>query len=124
MQRLILHSLLVAACFVVSAGGCKTAQPTPPSVPAPAAASGEAASGETAPGGAASGGAAPGGAVSGEAASGGAVPAKPMTLSMEKQLLEQEKQQLSGDYGGNLGRIQQINERLIQINILLRKGAE
>lgn len=48
---------------------------------------------------------------------------RPATIEEEKAMLEAEKQELVGDYSENLDRIQQINARIIEINILLSQGA-
>ncbi len=49
-------------------------------------------------------------------------PARPATLEEERAMLEQEKQELVGNYSENLERIQQINARIIDINIHLRQS--
>jgi len=48
---------------------------------------------------------------------------RPATIEEEKAMLEAEKQELVGNYSENLDRIQQINARIIEINILLSQGA-
>jgi len=44
-------------------------------------------------------------------------------LEMERYQLQEEKRALSEKYGDNIGRIQEINVRLIQINIDLQRQA-